>query len=380
VAKRIDSWPQKSRATLRIVLHRGFGEVPIETWDALVARCPDSTIFQTYGWHHAWLRTVGKDLADVRIFAAYRGSELIGLAPLWHGTHRNADAKRPTTYFLGLWHSDYLTFPAAPEEPDVIPALLDALDAHLPAHTPIEFSEVSQRTRLARSLAQRALRRFSDVFVESRTACPRLAIRGNEDVVLRMLRKESLRRHEKKLRQLGEVTVEHLTQASEIEPLLDVFFEQHVKRWSGTPFPSLFRLDYNREFYRELTRNLAPRGGVIFSVLRLNRRPVAHHLGLCSRDDFLWYKPSFDTALAECSPGEVLLKNLISHAQEMGFASLDFTRGAEAFKSRFSSQVDYNQSTRWVRGSFNRMVTRLERSLRSAARRVRARVRAASSG
>jgi hypothetical protein len=35
-----------------------------------------------------------------------------------------------------------------------------------------------------------------------------------------------------------------------------------------------------------------------------------------------------------------------------------------------------------VRGSFNRMVTRLERSLRSAARRVRARVRvrAASSG
>jgi CelD/BcsL family acetyltransferase involved in cellulose biosynthesis len=102
-------------------------------------------------------------------------------------------------------------------------------------------------------------------------------------------------------------------------------------------------------------------------------------LGLCSRDDFLWYKPSFDTALAECSPGEVLLKNLISHAQEKGFASLDFTRGAEAFKSRFSSQVDYNQSILWVRGSFNRMVTRLERSLRSAARRVLAGVRAASS-
>jgi CelD/BcsL family acetyltransferase involved in cellulose biosynthesis len=380
VAKRIDSWPQKSRVTLRIVVHRGFGEVPIDTWDALVARCPDSTIFQTYGWHQAWLRTVGKDLADVRIFAAYRGSELIGLAPLWHGTHPNADSKRPTTYFLGLWHSDYLTFPVAPEEPDVVPALLDALDAHLPAHTPIQFSEVPQRTRLAQCLAQRALRRFSDVFVESRTACPRLAIRGNEDVVLRMLRKESLRRHEKKLRLRGDIFVEHLTQASDIGPLLGVFFEQHVKRWSGMQFPSLFRLDYNRNFYRELTRNLAPRGGVIFSVLRLNGRPVAHHFGLRSRNDLLWYKPSFDTALAECSPGEVLLKNLISYAQEKGFASLDFTRGAEAFKSRFSSQVDYNQNILWVRSSFNRMVTRVERSLRSAARRLRARVRAASSG
>jgi CelD/BcsL family acetyltransferase involved in cellulose biosynthesis len=380
VAKRIDSWPQKSRVTLRIVVHRGFGEVPIDTWDALVARCPDSTIFQTYGWHQAWLRTVGKDLADVRIFAAYRGSELIGLAPLWHGTHPNADSKRPTTYFLGLWHSDYLTFPVAPEEPDVVPALLDALDAHLPAHTPIQFSEVPQRTRLAQCLAQRALRRFSDVFVESRTACPRLAIRGNEDVVLRMLRKESLRRHEKKLRLRGDIFVEHLTQASDIGPLLGVFFEQHVKRWSGMQFPSLFRLDYNRNFYRELTRNLAPRGGVIFSVLRLNGRPAAHHFGLRSRNDLLWYKPSFDTALAECSPGEVLLKNLISYAQEKGFASLDFTRGAEAFKSRFSSQVDYNQNILWVRSPFNRMVTRVERSLRSAARRLRARVRAASSG
>jgi hypothetical protein len=45
-----------------------------------------------------------------------------------------------------------------------------------------------------------------------------------------------------------------------------------------------------------------------------------------------------------------------SHAQQKAFASLDFTRGTEEVKSRFSSPVDYTQSILWVRGSLSRMV------------------------
>jgi hypothetical protein len=63
----------------------------------------------------------------------------------------------------------------------------------------------------------------------------------------------------------------------------------------------------------------------------------------------LWYKPAFDIDFRQHSPGEVLIQSLIRYARDHELEEFDFTRGDEAFKSRFASFVSFNCSFLWHR-------------------------------
>lgn len=356
-----------------------FRAVPREEWDRLLAACPDSTVFQSYGWIDAWIQAFGDDVHRQWIFAARQGGELVGVAPLWQGGGHRGSPRRSCVYFLGASHADYLTFPARGAAPQIVHALLDAIDCRLPRGVAVELSEVPQFSTLACCLAERAARRFAAVVLTGATPCPYLRIAGNDAMVDRVLRKQSLRRHRNGLKRLGEVTIQHLSARAYVEPLLEGFFEQHVRRWSGTAWPSLFRRPQNRAFYRALAAQLEGSGQLLFSVVRLDGRPVAQHFGLRSRDDLIWYKPTFDIEFGRCSPGEVLLGSLIEYAREQGLRALDFTRGYEPFKSRFCSDVSFNNSYLWARDRWHRAVTRIRHSTRGTAKRILAAARASRS-
>jgi CelD/BcsL family acetyltransferase involved in cellulose biosynthesis len=60
-------------------------------------------------------------------------------------------------------------------------------------------------------------------------------------------------------------------------------------------------------------------GGVVVSVVPAGEHVVAPHLGLRSRDDFIWYKATFNTAFRRYSPGEILLGSLIEYARAEGY-------------------------------------------------------------
>ena len=66
---------------------------------------------------------------------------------------------------------------------------------------------------------------------------------------------------------------------------------------------------------------------------------VAFHFGMSFNGSFLWYKPSFDLALARRSPGEVLLRQLLLAAQAEAAHTFDFGLGDEPFKYRFATDV-----------------------------------------
>ena len=120
---------------------------------------------------------------------------------------------------------------------------------------------------------------------------------------------------------------------------LDQFFDQHVARWAATDTPSLFVEPRNRDFYHALTRYLSPRSWILFTVVEHNGRPVAFHFGFDYSGALMWYKPSFDPAVAAWSPGLVLLRQLIQFAIDTRRKELDFTFGDEAFKTRFTNSA-----------------------------------------
>lgn len=365
------------RAPLKIKLHERLEDVPGEAWSDLLRCCPDSTVFQSQAWISAWTRCCLPASARILLFAAYRGDRLVGLAPLWLGRDPDQLEESFRVRFLGVHHSDYSVFPAEGGSPDIVNALLDAVDAQSPPGSSIDLAEIPQFSTLGVCLAQRAAHRSGRIFRTSRTACPRLRVCGNESGVRRILRKKSVRRNANLLARLGQVRARHLSRYTEIQPYLELFFDQHVRRWADTPYPSLFTRTHNRHFYCDFVSGLCATGDIVFTVLDVGDRIVAQHVGLRSAGDLLWYKPTFDISLRRCSPGEVMLRSLVEFAQEQSLNAIDFTRGAEPFKARFASTVAYNVSYLWARSLRARWSARARRT---GLRLRRALLRSRSSG
>jgi hypothetical protein len=96
-----------------------------------------------------------------------------------------------------------------------------------------------------------------------------------------------------------------------------------------------------------------------FSVLELNGKPIAYHLGFETEGKYIFYKPTFDVDLWDHSPGTVLLLNLLEYIQESSVRELDFALGGEWYKSRFTNYVRSNKKIIFYRSKAVASIARL---------------------
>lgn len=321
--------------TLRVRAASSFEDsgVSVAEWNDLVARSETRSVFQTYEWLHSWWRSF-RSTCDLRLLTVTDGPRPVAVAPL---VSCQQGAKR-VVRFIGDGRADYSDILVGERRSDAIASVLSALHAD-PAWHVLELNNIPEVSSTASMVAAAAEGLGYHVLIEPQFLCPSLVIRAHEEEAMAIRDKASVRRKRHKLDRLGNVAVRHLQSVQDIEPLLDTFFEQHVDRWAPTESPSLFLRPENREFYRALARELAPVGRLLFTVLELDGRPIAMHYGFVHGGVLTWYKPSFDRALLEHSPGTVMVGHLVAYAIEKGYDELDFTLGNEAFKNRFTNTM-----------------------------------------
>lgn len=298
-------------------------------WDNLLAASTANTIFLTSGWLRAWAATYGQGSRLLIPQVRHKGQLVAAAVFCQHDG---------VITFAGAGPSDYMDLVLAPSldhhtDTVVLQALLQAAQtaaSHFRffwlERVPLENGTLA---RLSAAGSRYYPTPLGSVFAPSMdmSSAPE------------RLQKKSLRRHERALEREGEVQTVTFTQACDILPRLDEFFHQHRRRWQDTSFPSLFTDNTARAFYRTLTGNLDGTGWLRFTDVRLNGRLAAAHFGFFYAGRFVWYKPTYEPALAKHSPGEVLLKRLIERAQTDNAVELDFTIGEEAFKYRFATKT-----------------------------------------
>lgn len=308
-----------------------FGEL-VESesdWDLLLTESYANTVFLTLPWLHSWEQTYGQN-TEIIVVQLWLSGRLIAAAGF--------ENRAGVLLFAGEGPSDYSDFIISDELNRETAA--QALDFILCQAR--KFASKYKHFKLGRipadsqsfKLLRSSLCSYSMIFIDTVSA-PRMDM----EVVEEKLRKKSLVRHEKKLQKKGELVGEIYTSSEQILPLLNPFFEQHIDRWSNTPYPSLFNANEDREFYRLITERLNGYGCLRFFVLYLDGEMVAAHYGFVYAGCYIWYKPSFKSALSKFSPGEVLLKRLLESSRVEPVQTFDFTIGNEAFKLRFATSV-----------------------------------------
>ncbi len=309
-----------------ILHHFDDGLISPVRWDKLVEESCAS-VFMTWHYQKAWWKAFGR--GKLIIVVARKGTDIIAIAPLFE------DAGM--IYFVGSGGSDYLDFIGDVEQEQLLQKMLttaikgaDNFLGFLFYHVQKSSQKLQLFTRVANELD------LMHCF-EGEQSAPFLSIKDFPEKTLAATRKKSLLRHEAWFIKYGELQVQHSSTSKEILPQLTDFFEQHKRRWESTPFPSLFNDEKQCLFYKELSKAADDTGHIHFTTVRYKDKPIAYHFGFFFCTQFLWYKPSFAVEFSKQSPGEVLLRNLLLYAIEIGADMFDFGLGDEAFKQRFAT-------------------------------------------
>jgi CelD/BcsL family acetyltransferase involved in cellulose biosynthesis len=310
-------------ATFRVL--EGFDDSALAdgTWDRLAERAPTRTVFLTEAFQRAWWETLGR--GRLLLVAAERDGRPVALAPLF--------AESGMGLLLGSGVSDYLDLLGEAGEAGMLAGLLREAMRAVPDAVGLRLHHVPDASATTAILEEAAERAGLRCFDEGHLEAPDLGIEHAEAAAS----KRSLRRHERALEREGDLRIEHDRSAAAVLPHLDAFFAQHVARWRDTGSPSPFESEAPRAFFRRLAERGGDAGWLRFTRVVWNGRDVAFHFGFHHAGEFLWYKPSYDPALARRSPGEVLLRHLLLEAKREGARRFDLGLGTEPFKDRFAT-------------------------------------------
>jgi CelD/BcsL family acetyltransferase involved in cellulose biosynthesis len=317
---------------MRSIAQIGFDE---HGWNSMLIDGNTNTVFQTYQWSLCWWNTYGDQYEPLFVTVSNRQG-VVGIAPLVVETALVKGHGR-VVRFLGDGRADYCDFLASADKAQVLGAVFDTLFAIRDRWDMIELNNIPVQSRTLDIVSAICKRIGLYITVDDHFVCPTLLIEGHEKEALSVLNKQSLKRRQNYFQREGRLVVHHMTSAAEIEPYLDQFFSQHIKRWGGGKGQSLFLEDRNRAFYRELTSTIGSKGWLLFTIVEFNDQPIAFHYGFEYDSTLVWYKPSYAVEYASHSPGLVLMRNLIGYAIENKLRQFDLTVGDEPFKTRFSN-------------------------------------------
>lgn len=329
-------------AALTVSLHEDWEHLPVTRgqWNAIANRSGTNTVFQTFEWNDAWLAAYGTRWRPMTM-VAHRGNEVVAIAPFVMDRSL-PDSRRIA--FQGHNNADYQDFIGGPDH-----ATINAFLAQLASRAPgavIELSNVPVASATNEVIASAARAAGLCSLRRAEAPCATLILRGQPERGQQLIQKYSLRRPVNYFSRQGRLTVQRLIAPGEALAQLGAFFDQHIRRWQQTSTPSRFHDEETRRFFQELVLRLDRTGWLDFSVIRLDDKPLAYHFGFCYAGTLTWYKPSFEIAEARHSPGLLLIRHLIERAIDEGLDEIDFTIGAEQFKSRFTNQVRSNVSWR----------------------------------
>lgn len=306
---------------------RGFDDLSFgpADWARLLDRGQTNTVNLTWAWQRSWWNTFAR--GQLLLIVAEKDGQPVALAPLF------ADGDM----VFNLCPEDALDFVGDVSDPDVLDAILENARNQLPKFLGFRFYFVPDTSRTGAHLQAAAARLGLVCTDEGALPSPWIDIASQPDTAAACTRKKSLLRHERGLAREAPLEILHLRDGAAILPHLEEFFDQHIARRAATPHPSLFLNPAQRDYYRRLALQIGPSGWLRFTRMSWKGRPIAFHFGLCYHGRYLFGIPSFDPALADRSPGEVLLRHLLLAALQEGARSFDFGIGDEPYKYRFAT-------------------------------------------
>jgi CelD/BcsL family acetyltransferase involved in cellulose biosynthesis len=157
--------------------------------------------------------------------------------------------------------------------------------------------------------------------------------------------KANVRRRRKKLEERGTVTVDRVDGGPELEARLEEGLRLEQSGWKGERGTAIAQDKGTRGFYSELARCASYRSALALYFMRVDGKLVAFHFALEHGGKYLLLKPAYDEAVRECSPGQLLVDEVLKDNVKRGLSEFDFLGPNMTWKQDWTEQVRVH---RWL--------------------------------
>ena len=149
--------------------------------------------------------------------------------------------------------------------------------------------------------------------------------------------RQGLRRKYRKLAELGAAEFLSLEKPEEISRWLDAVMDLDRRSPKGQRGDGIFHKAPARAFYRLLLENMAAKGRVRLGILTINGRLAAYEIGFVGRGAYRMHNMAYDAEFAECSPGRLLMLDMLERMMAQGIPAYDFMQNDQEFKRQMST-------------------------------------------
>lgn len=275
--------------------------------------------FSSFAWNHTWWKYFGKNY-KLALLVAEEGQTIHAIAPLF--------LDGITVKYIGSGLADYGEFLGNPTAFPLFLAFIQKQDWLM------NLRELPEASTTLQELAAALLKdhRASDVYFDN--TCYFIDAKIPVD-----LKKKDIHRNENFLKRQGTLEYREIPH-EEIHKLLPLFFQQHDAIWKQKKMPSTFQQKDNQAFLSDLiTHTLG--SATHFHALFLDNHMIAGDIGFLVGTTYTTYVNAYDIAWESKGPGMVLRRTYIQHYLSQG-VSVDFSRGAENYKTRFANSTRTN--------------------------------------
>jgi CelD/BcsL family acetyltransferase involved in cellulose biosynthesis len=154
-------------------------------------------------------------------------------------------------------------------------------------------------------------------------------------------RASDIRRARRRAEGEGEVKIELLDPAvDEVDGLLEEAFAIEARSWKGREGTALAVDGARGDFYRRYCSSAAERGELRIAFLGIGGRRVAMQVAVESRSRLWLLKIGHDEAVKRCSPGMLLLLEVVRAAAAEGLEAVQLLGGIEPWTSMWTEDVE----------------------------------------
>jgi len=146
----------------------------------------------------------------------------------------------------------------------------------------------------------------------------------------------------------------------QLDSALEEGFALEAAGWKGRSGTAMSQDRSTRDFYVELARVASARGWLALYLLRVQGRAVAFHYALTYGGRYLLLKPAYDEQVSSCSPGQLLVEDVVRDGVARGWSEFDFLGPDMPWKREWTSTARHHD---WL---YVFRDTRLGRALASA--------------
>jgi CelD/BcsL family acetyltransferase involved in cellulose biosynthesis len=134
----------------------------------------------------------------------------------------------------------------------------------------------------------------------------------------------NLRRRRRRLHEQGRVTLERIDGGPALQRQLEDGLRLEARGWKGSAGTAIMQDPATLGFYLTLAHHAAARGMLRLWVMRLDGRAIAFHFALEHGGRYLLLKPAYDESLGACSPGQLLMQDVLEDCVRRGLREFDF--------------------------------------------------------